>query len=154
MSKLKQRIAGLQELKYSMKQTQKKCIVQGVFNSVLCYCLPLFGGMTKEEISSLQVQQNRAAGIALGLPLRFNREYMYTKLNWMTVNQLIAYHTLLSVHRIQKTREPAYLANILGKTNRRGHIIVGNCRLELARKSFTFRGLILFSEPNFVEIVC
>ena len=61
--KLKQRLGGLQSLKYIMNSSAKKTIVEGVFNSVLCYCLPLFGGLDNSEIISLQVQQNRAAQI-------------------------------------------------------------------------------------------
>ena len=40
------------------------------------------------------------------------------------------------------TKEPEYLASILGKTNRqvRGGIIVENNKLGFARKSFTIRG--------------
>ena len=60
-SKLKTRITGLEKLKYVMGCSTKKNIVQGVFNSVLCYCLPLFGGCSKAEINQLQIQQNRAA---------------------------------------------------------------------------------------------
>ena len=42
--KLKKRLAGLEKLKNVMNSSNKKNIVQGIFNSVLCYCLPLFGG--------------------------------------------------------------------------------------------------------------
>jgi hypothetical protein len=44
VGKLKQRLGGLEKLKYIMRPEYKKNIVEGVFNSVLCYCLPLFGG--------------------------------------------------------------------------------------------------------------
>ena len=33
---------------------------------------------------------------------------MYDKLGWMTVNQLAAYHTILAVYRIRRSKEPAY----------------------------------------------
>ena len=57
VSKLKKRLAGLERLKYIMSSSSKKGIVEGVFNSVLCYCLPLFGGCLLSELNSLQVQQ-------------------------------------------------------------------------------------------------
>ena len=41
--KLKKRLGGLANLKCIMGSSSKKNIVEGVFNSVLCYCLPLFG---------------------------------------------------------------------------------------------------------------
>ena len=131
-----------------MKSSAKKNIVHGVFNSVLCYCLPLFGGCDNSEISSLQVQQNKAAQIVLSLPPRHNREYMFNQLGWLTVNQLIVYHTNIAVYKIRKSMEPEYLANILGKTSRLGknYIIVENIKLGLTRKSFTVRGALQWNK--------
>ena len=142
VSKLKTRLGGLAKLKNIMGFANRKSIVEGVFNSVLCYCLPLFGGCNDCEIKTLQVQQNKAAQIALSLPPRSQRNTMYDKLNWLTVSQLIVYHTLLSVHRIRQTEEPEYLASILGNNARQagGRIILQKSRLELHRKSFTYRG--------------
>ena len=92
VSKLKKRLAGLDHLRLVMGKTNKKTIVEGVFNSVLCYCLPLFGGCNVDEVQALQVQQNRAARIVLNLPPRSNRDHNFAKLGWMTVQQLIVYH--------------------------------------------------------------
>ena len=44
VGKLKTRLAGLDRLRYIMNPASKKIIVEGVFNSMLYYCLPLFGG--------------------------------------------------------------------------------------------------------------
>ena len=61
--KWKTRLTGLEKLKYVMNRFTKKNIVQGVFTSVLCYCLPLFGGCNVPEIKILQVQQNEQPGV-------------------------------------------------------------------------------------------
>ena len=92
-NKLKKRLGGLSNLKWIMNTSLKKNIVQGVFNSFLCYCLALFGGCSVLDLKFLQVQQNKAAQIVLGMPPRSHRDYMFDKLNWLTVNQLIVYHT-------------------------------------------------------------
>ena len=68
VSKLKKRLSGLESLKYIMSSPSKKVIVDGLFNSVLCYCLPLFGGYLLSEQNSLEVQQNKAVQIVLSLP--------------------------------------------------------------------------------------
>ena len=85
-SKLKTRVAGLQKIRYVMSRGTRKNIVQGVFNSILCYCIPLFGGCNKAELNQLQVQQNRAAQCVLGLPPRTSRSILFEKLGWMTVH--------------------------------------------------------------------
>ena len=143
--KLKTRVNGLNRLRYSMGKTNKQNIVQGLFNSVLCYCLPLFGGCNTNEIQNLQIQQNRAARIVLNLPPRFNRETMFQRLGWMSVQQLVAYHSLLAVYRVRQSQEPEYLARSLSRDNYRGNIIVDNSRLGLYNRSFVPRSSTLWN---------
>ena len=142
VDKLKKRLGGLGNLRNIMGMSNKKNIVEGVFNSVLCYCLPLFGGCSNSDLMALQLQQNKAARITLSLPPRSSRNAMYDKLKWLTVKQLIVYHTLLCVYRIRKNREPEYLASILCRDSLHGsgRILVENIKLELQRYSFTYRG--------------
>ena len=66
---------------------------------------------------------------------------MYNKLGWMTVDQLIFYHTVLMVYKIKKTGEPEYLAAKLKCENYRGNIITPHTKLTLAKNSFIFRGI-------------
>ena len=65
---------------------------------------------------------------------------MFNKLKWLTVNQLVAYHTILTVFKIRQTGEPEYLAQFLKDDSRQGRIIVPNTTLTLAKKSFVWRG--------------
>ena len=92
------------------------------------------------EIKQLQVLQNKAARIVTHSPPRSSREVMFNKLQWHTVNQLVAYHTLLAVHKMRQTGEPEYLASFLKFDNRSGRIIIPNTTLTLAKKSFVWRG--------------
>ena len=71
---------------------------------------------------------------------------MYDQLGWLTVNQLISYHTLLAVYRVRSTGEPEYLAESLSIDNRNGHIIVPKTKLTLLKKSFKFRGACAWNE--------
>ena len=70
---------------------------------------------------------------------------MFDKLGWMTVQQLIAYHTLIAIYRIRESKEPEHFADILTKDNRYGHIFMKNTVLGLYRNSFVFRGTLLWS---------
>ena len=65
---------------------------------------------------------------------------MFDRLGWLTVNQLISYHTLISVFKIRSCGEPEYLAQKLKTDSRNGRIIIPNYDLRLAMKSFSFRG--------------
>ena len=144
-SKLKQRLLGLEKLRRIMNTSTKSSVIQGVFQSVLCYCLPLFGGCSQFELDMLQSLQNRAARIALNFPARSNRDLMFSKLGWMTVRQLIAYHTIISIFKIRKSAAPEYLYQIFRQENHNGHIIMKNVKLQLYRSSFVFRGALLWN---------
>ena len=144
--KLGTRLTGLEKLKYVMSKSGRKNIVQGVFNSVLCYCIPLFGGCNKSEVHQLQVKQNRAAQCVLNLPPRTSRAIVYDKLGWLTVLQLIAYHTLIAVYRVRMKKEPEHLASHLCWDNIYENIIVQNNKLGLYRDSFVYRGSTLWNK--------
>ena len=128
-----------------MSRSTKKNIVQGVFNSVLCYSIPLFGGCNKAELNLLQIQENRAAHCVLNFPPRTSRCLLFDKLGWLTVEQLIAYHTLITVNRIRMKKEPEYLADHLPRDNIYGRIIELQLRTVPNQNSFVYRGSTLWN---------
>ena len=86
--KLKKRIAGLAHLKFILPYQLRKIVSEGMFNSVLGYCLPLFGGCNIGDIRDLQVLQNKVAQIITHSPRYANRNSMNDDLDWLTVNHL------------------------------------------------------------------
>ena len=143
--KLNKRLACLEKLRHIMGVNLRKNIVEGIFNSILCYCLPVFGGCSQHDLKSLQIQQNRAARLVLLAPPRANRNLMFDKLSWLSVNQLIAYHTIIAVFRIRQAKEPEDLAVPLLTDSRQGRIMLKNLRLDLYRNSFVYRGSQLWN---------
>ena len=100
----------------------------------------MYGGCNVNELNMLQFLQNRAARIVLNVPSFSNRRFMFEELQWLTVRQLIVYHTLLVVFKVRKFSQPEYLAHQLKNENYRGKIIVKNSRLSLYSQSFVPRG--------------
>ena len=140
LKKLRNRLTGLMHLKHIAPFEVRKTVTQGIFNSILVYCLPLYGGCDLGQLRNIQVLQNKAAQVVCHAPPRANRDTMFNKLGWLTVNQLISYHTILTLFKIRKSGEPEYLASAVRRDNIYGRIIVPNTNLGLARKSFSFRG--------------
>ena len=134
-SKLKTRLTGLRKTRNFLSYAFRKTVAEGIFNSVLIYCIPLWGGGDKGDTQDLQILQNQAAQHVLLLPPRSNRKMMYDKLDWMSVNQLIFYHSVMTVFKIRLTGEPEYLADKMGYDNYRGCLIVRTTAL-----SFCFCG--------------
>ena len=108
-SKLRARHLGLGNLKSFAQAAIRKTITEGLFNSILVYCLPLFGGMDTGNLKDLQILQNKA-------------EY---------------YHSVISVFKIRNSGQPEYLATRLLKDSRNGRIMIPNMELKLAQNSFT-----------------
>ena len=141
VQKLKSRLQGLRMLSHIAPFHVKMKIANGVFNSVLVYCLPLYGGTEAQNIRLLQVLQNQAAQIVCQAKPRANRNELFDKVGWLTVIQLVVYHTLLTVFKIRKSREPEYLANILCNDSRGGRIHLPRFNLQIAQRSFSYRGV-------------
>ena len=92
------------------------------------------------DLKSLQVLQNKSAQIVTKSPLRAERLPMYSQLGWLTINQLIFYHSVLAVYKIRSSLESEQLASILTKDSRNFRIIILNLDIRLAQKSFTLKG--------------
>ena len=138
-SKLKKRLVGLNHIKFILPFPTRRAVSDAMFNSILVYCLPLFGGCDAQEVKELQVLQNKAARIVTHSPLRAGRQEMFDQLGWLSVKQLILYHSLLTVYRIRNSQEPEYLAYRLSRENRYGNIVLPKSNLSLHRNSFGYR---------------
>ena len=139
-SKLVKRLSSLSHLRYICPFKVRKTISKGLFNSVIVYCLPVFGGMGSSLVKDIQKLQNKAARVVCNVPIRYHRQDMFDQLGWMTINQLIFYHTALMVFKIRRVKEPEYLADLLCRDNRNGRILVPQTNLTLTKDSFCFRG--------------
>jgi hypothetical protein len=104
-------------------------MVSGIFYSKLMYCFPVFGnvhglamyrdtrgrsaGMTVNDCNKLQVLQNSVNGLITGARYGVATADLLSDTNTLSVQQMVAYYTLVLVHKITKTGKPAYLAGRL-----------------------------------------
>ena len=120
------------KFKYSAPFCLRKQMAEGLFSSVFVYCMPVWGGIGKEDLRDIQVLQNKAARIVMHSPLMgVSRNDIFNQINWLTLNQLIEYHTLVTIYKIKKKKEPEYLYNILSDENIRRKINIKNENLTL-----------------------
>ena len=140
-SRLKNRLTGISKIRNIVPSLQlRKQIAEGIFTSILVYCMPLWGGCGKGELQQLQVIQNTAAQHVLRAPRRSSRKEMFNRLGWLSVNQLVFFHTVMAVYKMRQTMEPEYLAKKMMNDNFRGGLVVPATNLTLAKDSFCFRG--------------
>ena len=106
-------------------------IANGIFMSKLIYCIPLWGGTSVEMIRMLQVVQNKAARYITKLDWYTPSETLMKQCNWFNIKQLIAYHSLLSLHKNLVFNQPMYMFKKLDRSFPRNTRLAqsGNIRL-------------------------
>ena len=147
IAKLRTRLLAVSHLKFICNFQTKKSITEGLFDSAMAYCLPVFGGLDKGDIRDIQVLQNKAARLVCKAPPRANRAELFQRLGWLTVNQQISYHTLITVYKIRQSSEPEYLADFLNNVNINEKIMIPNIRIGLVMNSFCFKGSASWKSP-------
>ena len=77
--------------------------------SVLIYLIPLWGGCEEYLIQSLQVLQNRAARQVTRLNWFTPTRRLLQQCGWLSIKQLIFYHSALTIFKTRESRVPFYL---------------------------------------------
>ena len=92
----------------------------GVVISKLSYLITLWGGSKQYLLNILQVQQLTAARLVCGFgSWKFSRRKLLDKAGWLSVRQLIFYHTVLQTHKTLISRVPLHLYHSLNNDYQR-----------------------------------
>ena len=169
--KLSQRVGMLGKLSKYMTRKQFSTTCDGLFTSCLLYCLPLFVNVwglptmddtnrravsfTKEDCRKLQVLQNKTLRLKTGnYTLNAPTNELLDATKDLSVHQLGAHHTLVTVHRIVTTGQSEYLANKLALRTpepgmifpyRQVHTIQFDSTRSVVRSGFVYRGAKLWN---------
>ena len=120
--------------------------------SVFCYMIAVWGGTEAYIISAAQVIQNRAARLVTKRGWFTSQKILLKETNWLSIRQMIFYHTILQVWRVKK-RRPKYLNEMFnpeyGRQTR--NITEGNIRIQepktsLGKKAIRFRGASMWNQ--------
>ena len=71
--------------------------------------MPLWAGSEEYLINSLQVAQNKAARCISRLPIYTPTRSIFKACGWMSVRQLMMYHSLVLLHKTLASKSPVYL---------------------------------------------
>ena len=168
--KLAQRVGILSKLSRVMPQPKFSNVIEGIFTSTLRYCLQLFGNVwgydnldennrrfeafTKEDNRRIQCLQNKVLRLKTGMNKHTPIVDLLKASGDMSVQQMTAYSTLMTVHKVVTTGSPGYLAQRLALRKPDGGIFpnrqlntiaVPNVRLTLSRGGFVYRGATLWN---------
>ena len=89
-------------------------IANGVFMSKLSYLIILWGGAKQYLVKAVQVKQLAAARAVCGVASwRWSRRELLDRVGWLSIKQLIFYHTVLQVHKTLHIQKPRSLFHTL-----------------------------------------
>ena len=115
--------------------------------SKLSYLIALRGGCGIMLRKSLQICQNKVARLVTKLPWITPTSVLLNQCGWLSVNQLIFYHSVLLVYKVKLKESPKYLFAMLKDNDYkyRTRQAVNNIlkiqrpRLEVSKESFRWR---------------
>ena len=110
LKQLCSRLNGLKKVCVNASFGTKLMVANGVIMSKLVYLITLWGGAEQYLIRAVQVQQLAAARAVCGVGCwRWSKGRLLSKMGWLSVKQLVFYHTVLQVHKTLKTKKPGPL---------------------------------------------
>ena len=77
--------------------------------SKLIYLMPLWAGCQDYLVKALQVIQNKAARSVAKMDIFTPTRALLKVCGWMSVRQLMAYHSIILLHKTLSTKAPEYL---------------------------------------------
>ena len=77
--------------------------------SKLIYLMPVWMGCEDYLIKALQVSMNKVARLVTKLDYFTSTSVLMKQCGWLTVKQLMAYHSIVLLHNTLKHQKPSYL---------------------------------------------
>ena len=117
IKQLRTRLNGIALISKDAGFKTKLMVSQAIFTSKLCYLIQVWGGTSEYLVRCLQVMQNKCAKAVTGMSWFTPTRVLLKKCNWMSVNQLVVYHTILTVHKAILNENPLYIYNKIYSEN-------------------------------------
>ena len=87
----------------------RKMVANGIVMSHLTYLIPLYGGCPEYLLTALQTLQNRAARLVTKSTWYTASTTMLLQVGWLSVRQMITFHSLVLVFKAKLEKRPVYL---------------------------------------------
>ena len=138
MSALRKRLGALKHLGTQVPKNGRKLLATGLIISKLIYMIPVWGGAPITYIRKLQRIVNNSARYILNGARRWKTDRLMEEVNWLRVDEMMEFHSLLTLWKILRKQTPKYLAQkfIIGDDWR---ISTSSPRLQITASAFRWR---------------
>ena len=93
-----------------MAHPNRLMVADGVVMSKVVYLITVWGGAQQYLLKALQVQQLTAARTVCGFLSKYwSKKKLLDRLGWLSIRQLIYFHTVLQAHKTISSGKPSVL---------------------------------------------
>ena len=110
------RVNALRKISHSATFETRKMIANGIVISRLIYVIQLWGGTKDYLLQMLQVLQNKAARFVTKCDVFTSQKKLLLQCGWMSIKQLVEYHSLVLVYKTKSEQKPVFLHETLSKS--------------------------------------
>ena len=145
-------LSGLSHLRGCLPSSVILTLVNALVISQVRYCISVYGGTSKQNLSRVQKVLNYAAKVVFGRKKYDHASDLLARLGWLNAEQLASFHALSLLHKVRCSGEPEVIATgittvaeargcDLDVVTRQDHLLhVPRCRTEMGRRRFQCRG--------------
>ena len=110
MKQLTSRVNGLKRIARNATFNTRLMVANGVVMSKVMYLITVWGGAQQYLLKGLQVQQLTAARTVCGFLSRgWSKKKLLDKLCWLSIRQMIYFHTVPLAHKTTTSSKPSVL---------------------------------------------
>ena len=148
---LSTRLKGLKYISRVASFKTRLMVANACFMSILTYMIAIWGGTEDYIIRSVQVMQNKAAkAVTRTVDLYTPTRVLLRQCGWLSVRQLIFYHSVLQIWKTRQSKKPWHIHSNLNETRTRsaskGNLKIPATSTALAAKSFMVRAPKFWNE--------
>jgi len=139
----------LNRIKDRFHNTIRITVVQSLVLSLINYCSKVWGMTTKSQLERVQRLQNFAAKVAVGGARKYDHVTpIFSKLEWMKIEQKVSYDICITVFKILKQQLPEWLFYLptvgavqsLQTTRQANNLFVPRTKTDMGAKTFIVQG--------------
>ena len=138
------RLNALKRLAVNASFKTKLMVANSCFMSIIIYMVSVWGGTEDYIVKAVQVMQNKAARCVTKQSWFTPTKLLLLQCNWLSIKQLVFFHTALQVWRVKASKCPVYIDTNLKPTNTRS-AAQGNLRVPVVEKSLSSNSFMVRS---------
>ena len=147
------KVVQINSIKHLLNKKTILLLLNSFVFSKLYYCSTVWSNTSKHNINKLQLVQNFAARVVLGLKKFDHISQAIKSLNWLPVNDRIYLNDAVMMYKCTNKLVPDYLIEKFTlrsqthtrNTRQRDQLNIPRCRLTTGQRSFTYRGAKLWN---------